>query len=45
MTVNATSARFASLVGSCEPTASAPGSYQITVPPLDYIVCASEAGQ
>jgi glycosidase len=45
VTVNATSARFASLVGSCEPTASAPGSYQVTVPPLDYIVCASEAGQ
>ena len=45
VTVNATSARFSSLVGSCEPTASAPGSYQVTVPPLDYIVCASEAGQ
>jgi glycosidase len=45
VTVNATSARFSSLVGSCEPTASAPGSYQVTVPPLDYIVCASGAGQ
>jgi glycosidase len=45
VTVNATSARFSSLVGSCEPTASAPGSYQVRVPPLDYIVCASEAGQ
>jgi glycosidase len=45
VTVNATSGRFSSLVGSCEPTASAPGSYQVTVPPLDYIVCASEAGQ
>jgi glycosidase len=44
VTVNATSGRFSSLVGSCEPTASAPGSYQVTVPPLDYIVCASEAG-
>lgn len=45
VTVNATSARFSSLVGACEPAASAPGSYQVTVPPLDYIVCASEAGR
>ena len=45
VTVDARSARFSSLVGSCEPTASAPGSYQVRVPPLDYIVCASEAGQ
>ncbi len=45
VTINATSDRFVSLVGSCEPTASAPGSYQVRVPPLDYIVCASEAGR
>ena len=45
VTINATSGRFSSLVGSCEPTASAPGSYRVSVPPLDYIVCASGAGQ
>ena len=45
VTINATSGRFASLAGSCEPTASAPGSYHVSIPPLDYIVCASGAGQ
>ena len=45
VTINATSGRFSSLVGLCEPTASAPGSYRVSVPPLDYIVCASGAGQ
>ena len=45
VTINATSGRFSSLLGSCEPTASAPGSYRVSVPPLDYIVCASGAGQ
>ena len=45
VTINATSGSFSSLAGSCEPTASAPGSYQVRVPPLDYIVCASGAGQ
>jgi glycosidase len=45
VTINATSGRFSSLVGSCEPTVSAPGSYQVRIPPLDYIVCASEVGQ
>ncbi len=45
VTINATSGRFSSLLGSCELTASAPGSYRVSVPPLDYIVCASGAGQ
>ena len=45
VTINAASGRFSSLVGSCEPTASAPGSYHVRVPPLDYIVCASAVGQ
>jgi len=45
VTINAASGRFSSLVGACEPAASAPGSYRVSVPPLDYIVCASGAGQ
>jgi glycosidase len=45
VSVNATSSRFASLAGSCEPVAGAPGSYHVSVPPLDYVVCASGAGQ
>src|ERR1700686_965639 len=45
VTINAASGRFSSLVGSCEPTARAPGSYHVRVPPLDYIVCASGVGQ
>jgi len=43
--VNSTSSRFASLVGSCESAPSAPGSYHVSVPPLDYIVCASETSR
>jgi len=45
LSVSATSSRFASLVGSCEPAPAAPGSYHVSVPPLDYVVCASGAGQ
>jgi len=45
VTINTTSGRFSSLAGSCEPAASAPGSYHVSIPPLDYIVCASGAGQ
>jgi len=30
--------------GSCEPSASVPGSYHVEVPPLDYIVCAAGVG-
>jgi len=45
VSVEAASGRFASLVGACEPAASAPGSYHVSVPPLDYIVCASGTGR
>jgi glycosidase len=45
VSVNTTSSRFASLAGSCEPVAGAPGSYHVSVPALDYVVCASGAGQ
>ena len=31
--------------GACEHAASAPGSYRITVPPLDYVVCTTAAAQ
>jgi glycosidase len=37
--VDATSVRFRALHGSCEPTVTAPGSYQVTVAGLDYVVC------
>ena len=37
--VNATSARFASLHGRCAAQASAPGSYAVSLAPLDYVVC------
>jgi len=45
VSVNSTSSRFASLVGSCESAPSAPGSYHVSVPPLAYIVCASGTSQ
>jgi glycosidase len=38
--VDAKSTRFESLHGSCAPAASAPGSYHVSLKPLDYIVCA-----
>ena len=41
VTVEAGSERFASLHGECAPRASAPGSYRVTLAPLDYLVCAS----
>jgi glycosidase len=37
------SQRFRSLRGNCAPTQSAPGSYRVQVPPLDYLICASAA--
>ena len=37
--VNSTSARFAALHGACAAAASAPGSYAVGVPPLDFVVC------
>jgi glycosidase len=39
--VEASSHAFSSLHGGCEPAASAPGSYHVTIPALDYIVCAA----
>jgi glycosidase len=44
LTVDANSGSFVSLVGSCDPSASAPGSYHVEVPPLDYIMCAAGVG-
>jgi len=37
------SQRFRSLRGSCAPAESAPGSYHVLVPALDYLICASVA--
>jgi glycosidase len=37
------SQRFRSLRGNCAPTQSAPGSYRVQVPALDYLICASTA--
>jgi glycosidase len=45
VTVEARSRRFRSLHGDCAPAASAPGSYPVAVPALDYVVCASGAGE
>ena len=37
------SRRFRSLRGSCAPAESAPGSYRVRIPALDYLICASAA--
>jgi glycosidase len=37
--VKSVSKDFVSLHGHCEPAVSAPGSYHVNVPPLDYLVC------
>jgi glycosidase len=37
------SQRFRSLRGTCAPTQSAPGSYRVQVPALDYLICTSAA--
>ena len=39
--VEATSLGFESLYGRCEPTATAPGSLRVELPPLGFIVCAA----
>jgi glycosidase len=39
--IDARSAHFRSLHGSCEPRPAAPGSYQVKLAPLDFIVCAA----
>ena len=41
--VDPRSRRFRSLRGSCAPAESAPGSYRVRIPALDYLICASAA--
>jgi glycosidase len=40
--VETTSAAWRSAVGACAPAAAAPGSYRVTIAPLDYKICVSE---
>ena len=40
--VDPRSTRFAPLHGACEPAPSAPGSYHVSLKPLDFVVCAAE---
>lgn len=40
--VSTHSARFETLYGQCPATASAPGSVAITLPPLDFMICAGK---
>lgn len=39
--VDITSQHFSALHGQCSATAIAPGSYEVTLSPLDYVVCAA----
>ena len=41
MEVDSTSRRFIALYGHCESEAAAPGSYRVTLAPLDFVVCAA----
>jgi glycosidase len=43
--VETRSRRFTSLHGACAGSATAPGSYRVEIPPLDYLVCAAAAGE
>lgn len=43
--VDVTSASFTALHGSCSPTAAAPGSLSVSIPPLDYVICAGGAAR
>jgi glycosidase len=43
--VNTNSQRFSSLLGACADTAVAPGSYEVTLAPLDFVVCAAGEAQ
>ena len=43
--VETTSLAFRTLLGSCAPSASAPGSVKVTLAPLSYAVCAADAGR
>jgi len=38
--VDTNSHRFTALHGSCAPKPDAPGSYHVSLRPLDYVVCA-----
>jgi len=38
--IAASARHFTSLRGSCPATAAVPGSYRVTLPPLDFIACA-----
>lgn len=40
--VSTVSARFETLYGQCPATATAPGSMAITLPPLDFMICAGQ---
>jgi len=43
--VETSSARFATLAGTCPAAASAPGSLRLTIAPLGFAVCAAEGTQ
>lgn len=43
--VETASRRFVALHGECQPQATAPGSYHVELPPLDYVICAAVADQ
>ena len=43
--VDPTSQHFEALHGTCTPQADAPGSYHVTLKPLDFVVCAARDGR
>jgi len=43
--VDARSSRFEALAGTCAPGASAPGSYHVSLKPLDFVVCAARVAK
>ncbi|WP_442885735.1 alpha-amylase family glycosyl hydrolase [Caulobacter sp. CCNWLW153] len=43
--VETTSGAWRSVVGACAPAAAAPGSYRVTIAPLDYKICVSEGAR
>jgi glycosidase len=43
--VDAASRHFETLHGACAPQPDAPGSYHVTLKPLDYVVCAARDGR
>ena len=42
--VDAGSTAFKTLVGQCAPTAAAPGSVTVTLPPFGYVACVATGG-